>query len=393
MMSIHDLALKYEPYVISTRRAIHEHPELGLKEFETTKLIVRELESLGIEVQTFEGITGCVGIIRGGKPGRTVMLRADIDALPMDEADKTKSYCSKVPGVMHACGHDCHTAMLLGAAHILVEKKDELCGTVKLLFQMAEEIAKYSEEYIKRGALRDVDAIFGMHIWNNLSVGEINFEYGERMACSDKFTITIKGEAAHGSTPHLGKDAIAAAANCIMNLQMIPGRINNAQQSMVLTVGMVNGGTKNNIIADHVEIVGGVRAFDNDQRKFVAERIEKIAEESAAVLGCEAECDYFFGCSPVVNRDRALVDLAVKVGREVVGENAQVPLKKMGGAEDFSEYMKETRAVFGYLGSRNEAKGITAPHHSVDFDVDEDVLKDGMEIYARFAMEFLENNI
>ena len=254
-MDIGRLAKEQEQYIIDCRRYLHAHPEVGEHEVETTRYIVGQLEEQGIPVQIFEGITGCVATIEGGQPGKTVMLRADIDALPIQE-NPGKSYCSVNPGVMHACGHDCHTAMLLGAARILWAHREELKGTVKLIFQMAEEIGRKSEEYVKRGALEGVDAIFGMHVWSQLDIGTVNFEYGPRMACSDRFTIQIRGTAAHGSSPHLGHDAILAAAASVMALQSIPSRQNDPLDSLVVTVGMMNGGTKENIVCDHVELVG-----------------------------------------------------------------------------------------------------------------------------------------
>ena len=214
-MNIQQLAKEQERYVIETRHWLHAHPEVGEHEVETTRFIAGQLKEMGIPVQTFEGITGCVGTIQGAQPGKTVMLRADIDALPIQE-NPGKSYCSQNPGVMHACGHDCHTAMLLGAAHILQTHREELKGTVKLIFQMAEEIGRKSEEYVKRGVLEGVDAIFGMHVWSSMEIGTANFEIGPRMACSDRFTIQVYGKASHGSAPHQGNDAILAAAVVVM---------------------------------------------------------------------------------------------------------------------------------------------------------------------------------
>ena len=200
--------------IVRDRRWIHRHPELSYHEHETTAYLVCRLTRMGIPVQTFGDYTGCIATIQGGQPGRTVLLRADIDALPIQE-ETGLDFASVHPGVMHACGHDCHTAMLLGAARMLMQKRDELCGTVKLIFQMAEEIGRKSEEYVKRGALDNIDAIFGMHVWVHLPVGKCNFEAGPRMACSDRFTIQIHGEASHGSTPFLGKDAMVAAASAV----------------------------------------------------------------------------------------------------------------------------------------------------------------------------------
>lgn len=388
-MRVQELAKEQEAYVIQCRRYLHEHPELSTKEVETTKFIKAELEKMGIQVLEFDGITGCVGVIEGGMPGKTVMLRADIDALPIQE-NPGKPYCSKNPGIMHACGHDCHTAMLLGAAKILSAKREKLHGTVKLIFQMAEEIGRKSEEYVKRGALEGVDAIFGMHIWATMPTGTVNFETGERMACSDRFTINIHGKKAHGSVPNQGKDAILAAAAAIQVLQTIPSRINDPFNSLVVSVGMFHGGTKENIIADEAELVGTVRTFNKAFRNGMPDLIKKVVEPTVEGYGCTADFDYYFGPSPLINDNEELVKTARQAAAEEMGEDTLIPLKKMTGAEDFSVYMESVPGVFGYLGCRNEAKGVTAPHHHPAFDVDEDVLYHGTGIYAQFAFDYLE---
>ena len=387
-MNVKELAKEQESYVIQCRHYLHSHPELSTKEVNTTRCIKEELEKMGVEVQEFEGITGCVGTIKGDKPGKTVMLRADIDALPITE-NPGKSYCSLNPGVMHACGHDCHTSMLLGAAKILSAHRDEIHGTVKLIFQMAEEIGRKSEEYVKRGALEGVDAIFGMHIWSAVPAGKVNFESGERMACSDRFTIKIHGKSSHGSAPHEGKDAIIAGAAAIQALQTIPSRINNPFNALVVTVGIFNGGTKENIIADQAELTGTVRAFNREFRNSMPEVIKSVVEPVVKGYGCSAEVDYYFGPSPLINDHEDLVQIARGAASKEMGEDALIPLKKMTGAEDFSVYMETVPGVFGYLGCRNEEKGIIAAHHHPAFDVDEDVLYHGTGIYVQFALDYL----
>ena len=387
-MNVKELAKEQESYVIQCRHYLHSHPELSTKEVNTTRFIKEELEKMGVEVQEFEGITGCVGTIKGDKPGKTVMLRADIDALPITE-NPGKSYCSLNPVVMHACGHDCHTSMLLGAAKILSAHRDEIHGTVKLIFQMAEEIGRKSEEYVKRGALEGVDAIFGMHIWSAVPAGKVNFESGERMACSDRFTIKIHGKSSHGSAPHEGKDAIIAGAAAIQALQTIPSRINNPFNALVVTVGIFNGGTKENIIADQAELTGTVRAFNREFRNSMPEVIKSVVEPVVKGYGCSAEVDYYFGPSPLINDHEDLVQIARGAASKEMGEDALIPLKKMTGAEDFSVYMETVPGVFGYLGCRNEEKGIIAAHHHPAFDVDEDVLYHGTGIYVQFALDYL----
>ena len=391
MMEIKALAKEQEAYVIECRRWLHAHPELSTQEVETTKFIKAQLDAIGVPVQTFEDITGCVATIEGGQPGKTVMLRADIDALPIQETPG-KSYCSLNPGVMHACGHDCHAAMLLGAARILQAHRAELKGTVKLIFQMAEEIGRKSEEYVKRGALEGVDAIFGMHVWSALDKGKANFEGGGRMACSDRFTIQIHGKAAHGSAPHQGRDAVLAAAAAVMALQSLPSRVANPLDSLVVSVGMMNGGTKENILCDHVELVGTVRAFDRDFRNSMPQRIQDLVTAVVQGYGCTADCDYYFGPSPLINDREDLNRLAQNAARQIMGEDCLVPLNKMMGAEDFSVYMEHIPGVYGYLGFRDPAGGTEYIHHHPAFDVDESVLWNGTGIYVQFAVDYLEEN-
>ena len=348
------------------------------------------MKKMGIEAMTFSDITGCIGVIRGGHDGGTVALRADIDALPIQEADLTKEYASQNAGVMHACGHDCHTAMLLGAAKILSAHREEIHGTVKLLFQMAEEIGTESRHYVENGSLSDVDAIFGMHIWATLDAGKVNFEDGERMACSDRFTVKIKGKAAHGSEPDKGADAVVAAAAVVMGLQTLVSRRTDPQNTFVLTVGMMNGGTQSNIIAEEVELVGTTRTFNKKFRKGLPDMIKAAAEGIAEGYGCEAESTYFFGPAPLVNEHISLNRIARRAAAAVMGEKALVPMEKEMGAEDFAVYMETIPGVFGFLGGRNMEKGICCVHHHPAFDVDEDVFPDGAAIYAKFAIDCLK---
>ena len=386
---INEKAKALEAAIIADRRYLHRHPEPSCGEVETTAYIVKRLTEMGIPVQTFDDITGCIGTIEGGKPGRTVMLRADIDALPITE-DTGLEFSSENPGYMHACGHDCHTSMLLGAASILNGMKDELAGTVKLIFQMGEEIGRKSEEYVKRGALEGVDAIFGMHIWPSVETGYANFEAGERMACSDRFTIRVKGVSSHGSAPHLGHDSLLAAAASVMALQTISSRINNPLDSVVVSVGIMNGGTKQNIIAGETELVGTVRVFNKEFRDSMPARIESIVQNVCAGYGCTAECDYYFGPSPLINEDEELVKLAQAAADAELGDSCFVPVRKMTGAEDFSVYLEHIPGVYGYIGCKSEAKGIVCANHTKDFIADEDVLAHGTAIYANFAVNYLE---
>lgn len=389
MFDVKQEALALQNYITEQRHYLHAHPELGTKEVNTTKHIVEELQKMGIEVLTFKDITGAVGIIKGAKPGKTVMLRADIDALPIQENDHGQDYISQNAGVMHACGHDCHTAMLLGAAKILSSHKEEIAGTVKLLFQMAEEIGTESRHYVEKGCLDGVDAIFGMHIWALIDSGYYNLEDGERMACSDRITIKVKGKASHGSAPQEGKDAIVVAAAIVMGLQTIVSRTNDPQNSLVVTVGAMNGGYQTNVLAEEVELVGTVRTFNKEFRKHVPELIEQKAKNIAAAYGCQAECTYFFGPAPLINEHKGLNDFARSAVTKLMGDKALIHLDKQMGAEDFSVYMEKVPGVFGFLGCRSKDKGICCVHHHPDFAVDETVFPYGTGIYVQFALNFL----
>ena len=308
-MDVKALAADEKAYILEQRHWLHAHPELGREEKNTTAHIAAELERMGIPVQTFPDITGCIGTIQGTKgPGKTLMLRADIDALPIQEADLTKTYASQNPGVMHACGHDCHTAMLLGAAKILSAHRDAFPGKVKLLFQMGEEIGTESRHYVEKGCLDDVDAIFGMHIWALLDAGTANLEDGERMACSDRFTLTLTGKPALSDAPEQGADPLAAAASVVMGLQQLVSRQNDPENTFVLTVGMMNSEGNKGELARSVQLVGTTRTFNKAFRKTLPEKIEKVARAFGEGLGCQVDCTYFFGPAPLINEHRNLND-------------------------------------------------------------------------------------
>lgn len=379
-------------YVIQQRRWFHRNPELSKVEFKTTEHIVEELSQIDIPIQRFDGLTGCVGTLKGGKPGKTVMLRADIDALPIQEINRGENV-SQNKGVMHACGHDCHMAMLLGAAKILKACQAELPGTVKFLFQMGEEIGVESRKYIKVGALNDVDALFGMHVWSQLDAGTANFEMGERMASSDRFEITVSGKDAYGTQPQKGCDAILAASAVISALQAITSKMNAPDNTLVVTVGMLNGGENADFICDEVKLVGTVRTFDKKFRKEIPAKMDRIISHVACAYGCKSVLNYEFLPSPVINEHRNLVDSAQQAVRNQLGPNALAPMTKVMGAEDFAEFMEKVPAVFGFLGVRNRAKGIVCSQHHPAFRVDEDVLPAGAAIYSYFARLFLNSKI
>jgi amidohydrolase len=388
-MKIRELAEKYNDYIIGRRRFYHTIPELSHQEHETTENLAKDLEGMDIEVTTFPDYTGVIGLIKGGKAGKTVALRADIDALPVKE-ETGLAFASKYPGKMHACGHDAHMSMLLGAAKILLELKEELEGDVKLIFQGAEETGHGAEYYVKNGYVDDVDAIFGMHIWGTLDAPYFSLEPGARMASMDNFKITVKGSSTHGSSPHLGKDAIVAASSIVMNMQTFVSRMNDPLNPLVVTVGTINGGERFNIIADHVELVGTVRTHSREIRESIEAKLRLIAENTARALGCEAELEYSYLPGPIINEHENLNRIARDAALKLYGEEGLTEMPKLMGSEDFSYFMEKVPAFYGFIGALNKEKGIVYSNHNEKFTVDEDALKRGSALYAQFAYDFLK---
>ena len=388
-MDIRALAEKYEGYIIEQRRWFHAHPELSWEEFGTTDHIQKELEKMGLEVHRFEGRPGCTAMIYGGKavPGaKTVALRADIDALPVEEKTGL-SFASENPGVMHACGHDNHMAMLLGAAKILCEVKDELEGNVKLLFQAAEETCFGAEYYVQQGVLDGVDAIYGQHIWAGLEAPYLNVQPGVRMASCDNFTITVEGSSTHGSTPHLGTDAIVAAASIIMNIQTIVSRNNDPLNALVVSIGEIHGGQRFNILANKVVMEGTCRTHSREMRGKIEPLLRRICEDTAAAFGAKAELKYDAFPSPVINDHDDLNQIAHDAAVKLYGEEGIKEMPRVMGSEDFAYFMDVVPGIFGFLGSRDAEH--QASNHNDCYDVPEDVLKRGAAMHAQFAADYL----
>ena len=388
-MDIRALAEKYEDYIIEQRRWFHAHPELSWEEFGTTDHIQEELEKMGLEVHRFDGRPGCTAMIYGGKaaPGaKTVALRADIDALPVEEKTGLP-FASENPGVMHACGHDNHMAMLLGAAKILCEVKDELEGNVKLLFQAAEETCFGAEYYVQQGVLDGVDAIYGQHIWAGLEAPYLNVQPGVRMASCDNFTITVEGSSTHGSTPHLGTDAIVAAASIIMNIQTIVSRNNDPLNALVVTIGEIHGGQRFNILANKVVMEGTCRTHSREMRGKIEPLLRRICEDTAAAFGAKAELKYDAFPSPVINDHEDLNQIAHDAAVKLYGEEGIKEMPRVMGSEDFAYFMDVVPGIFGFLGSRDAEH--QASNHNDCYDVPEDVLKRGAAMSAQFAADYL----
>lgn len=392
-MNFANRAQEIREEIVKNRRHFHKHPELSMVEIETTKYLVDELTKMGIEVQTFDDYYGLIATIKGGKEGKTVLLRADIDALPITE-DSGVDFESVNPGVMHACGHDCHTAMLLGAAKLLNEKRDELPGTVKLLFQSGEEAFIGSHYYWDKGHLNGIDAAFGVHVWPSIPTGKMAIMDGYLMASCDNFELTVNGKAAHGSSPHLGNDAIVAASAAIVNIQGIVSRLANPVDPLVVTIGTVRAGTQFNIIADKVVMEGTIRAYTPESREIAMREIERIANQTAQNFGCSASLRY---TNPpefsVNNQDLELNELARNSARTLYGEEALQDTSKAMGSEDFSYIMEHIpSSLFIFLGCLDEEMGCTAPVHNEKFKINEDLLPKGAAMYAQFAADYLTKN-
>lgn len=380
------------PWLIEVRRDFHQYPEIGLEEFRTQEQVMRYLDEMGIPYTKSAG-TGIVGLIQGGRPGATVALRGDMDALPILEAED-REYRSKIPGKMHACGHDAHMTCLLGAARILNHYKAELAGNVKLFFQPAEETVGGALPMIKEGVLENpkVDAVFGLHVSSDIPAGHIGVKYGQMNASSDDLSIIVRGENGHGAYPHSGRDAIVIAAHVITALQTIVSRNVDPRRAAVITIGMISGGTANNILAQEVKLTGTIRTLEPSVREQVKERIQEVAALTARALGGEAEVTYEEGYTSLINND-ALVDLVKRNGEELLGEQ-HVRINELPnmGVEDFAYFAENVPGAFFHLGVRNEETGCVYPVHHPNFDLDERSLAVGAAMQALNTLAYLKEN-
>lgn len=386
MTNILEKAKGIEDYIIKFRRDFHENPELSSQEFKTQEKIMNELDRLGIPYKK-AGNTSLIASIKGNKPGKTVALRADIDALPIKEESGVE-FASKVPGLMHACGHDTHAAMLLGAARLLSEMKDEISGEVRLFFQEAEETFMGAKLIIKDGGMEGVDACFGIHTIPTVPIGTIDVTPGYRSAGCDTIYIKFEGVSGHGSSPHLAKDTVHPAAQFVTDLQGIATKNVNPQEPIVLSVGRFVGGTKANIIAKYTELDISMRYFDYDTRKTVHEAIKRHAQAIADAYEIKAEVIIEDSALSVYNDDE-LAAQAKETALKIFGEEGIGAMPKMMGSEDMSYYFQDAPGVFAWLGSGNKEKDcIYFPHHE-KFKIDEDSLKLGTAMHVQFALDFL----
>jgi amidohydrolase len=398
-----------EARVIAWRRDIHQNPELGNREVRTARLVADHLRALGFDqVQEQVAHTGVVGVLKGGLPGRAVALRADMDALPVAEevdvpfkSTVRTQWSGMDCGVMHACGHDAHTAMLMGVAEVLAGMRDRIPGTVKFLFQPAEETPPVGEEggaklMVEEGCLKnpDVDAVFGQHITSIYPTGHIGYRSGPLMASADRFRIFLRGVQTHAAMPWRGIDPIVVGSQIVLGLQTIVSRrMNITHEPSVVTVGVFQGGVRQNIIPDEVKLEGTIRTFDETQRDEIHEHVRRITEMIAASGGAKAQVHVDRGYDVTVNHP-GLTEWSVPVLERIAGESKVKVVDKICGAEDFSYFQKQVPGFFYFLGCTPPDRDArtAAPNHSPRFYVDEDCLKTGVKTLAALALDWLATN-
>lgn len=387
-MKTKDITSKYKNYITEMRREFHANPEASMQEVRTCKRIKEELDKMGIPYVTAAN-TGVIATIQGKNTGKTVALRADIDALSVCELNEVE-YKSKNEGLMHACGHDGHAAMLLGAAKVLNEIRDNINGTVKLLFQPGEEVGMGARAMIADGAMEGVDSAFGIHLWADLELGKISVEEGPRMASADILKITVKGKGGHGSMPNQGIDAVLVSSAIVMNLQSIVSREISPLESVVVSIGAINAGTRFNVIAEDAVLDGTVRCFNKELREELPSIIERVVKNTASTYRAEASVEYN-KVIPITINDKACTKLAKGAASKLVGEDGLASIPKVTGSEDMSEYLNLAPGAIAFVGAGNVDKGITYPHHHGKFNIDEDALEIGTNLYVQYALDFLDN--
>jgi amidohydrolase len=370
--------------IIEWRRDFHRHPEIAYEEERTSSVIRKFLENMGIPVSA-SAKTGLRGVLEGQPGGKTVALRADIDALPLKE-EGDKEYISENPEAAHACGHDGHMAILMGAAELLSQRKDRFTGNVVFLFQPSEErIPGGAKKMIEEGAVEGVDAVFGLHLWQPLPTGSVGIVKGAMMAQPDAFSITVKGKGGHGSMPHTTVDPILVASHLVVNIQSIVSRNVDPLKPVVVSFGTVKGGTIYNIIPGEVSLTGTVRTFDSSIQSLAEERLRDIIEETCKTFGATAEFEYERGYPPLVNQE-AMVDFVLEVARKTLGEDRIQAIDPVMGGEDFAYFLQKIPGAFLFFGMGD---GMEFPHHHPAFDLDERALPQATLLMTSLALEYL----
>jgi amidohydrolase len=377
--------------IIAVRRDLHKHPEVAFKEFRTAKIVAEKLQPLGLDVlytgTADTGVeTGIIGVLKGGKPGKTVLVRADIDGLPIIE-ETPAEYKSVIHGAMHACGHDAHTAIGLAVASIFAERRDEIPGTIKFLFQPAEEIVSGAEPMVKTGVMKDVDACFAIHMGNVFDVGKVAMKSGASMAACDSLSIKVMGRGGHGSQPDKAIDPIVCAAAIISSLQTVLSREIPANDQIAFTFGTINGGFASNIIAPEVTFTGTVRSFNPKLREFVLKRIDEITTGIAAAMRCKAEVKLVFGTPACVN-DPHMTTLVHECAKELVGEENVLDGVAIMGSDDMSLFLQEAPGCYFSIGSA-KMDGSSFPHHHPGFDIVESSMPIGAQVMTKVVWEYL----
>ena len=369
------------------RRDLHKRPELGFEEHETAAFVAERLRAIALDVKTGVARTGVVGVLRAAKPARPpVLLRADMDALPIAEVSG-RSYGSEMDGRMHACGHDGHMAMLLGAASVLASVRERLDRDVVFCFQPGEEGFGGAEAMIRAGVLSEhgVGEVYGLHLWSLFPVGTVQIRSGPAMAAQDEFVAVMVGKAGHGAMPHEARDPVIAAAQGLVALQSVVARSIDPMQPAVVSVGSLHAGTAANVIPDVATMHGTLRSFDERVRETLRRRVREVLEGTAAAAGCRLEFTLHPGYPAVVN-DAEAVERVRRHASLVVGAANVVDPAPMAAAEDFAYFLQQAPGAFAFIGAGNVARGITAPHHAPSFDIDESALPIGTELLARIAL-------
>jgi amidohydrolase len=372
--------------VIAIRRDLHAHPELGFEETRTAAIVAARLHALGYEVHEGIAVTGVVGVMRGNRAGKTVMLRADMDALPLPE-ETGRAFASRNAGKMHACGHDGHVAILLGAARMIAERKAELAGTIVLCFQPAEEGKGGAKAMVDERMLErfGVERAYGLHLFSQLATGVLGFREGPFYASSDSLEIRIDGFGGHGAAPHLSIDPILVAAEFVASVQKVVSRQIDPLEPAVVTIGAIHGGTTHNVIPSSVTLMGTVRAFDHDVRAKMAERIERVLRGVCEASGATYAFDYQWRY-PVTSNDVAQTQYARALAESTIGSERVVTSEKHMGAEDFSFFAERVPACYFVLGSSGD-QSTSFPHHHGKFDIDEAALATGVRVMTALAFD------
>lgn len=375
--------------IVQIRRHLHMHPELSFQEVHTAAFIADYHRELGHDVRAPVGSRGVVAVLKGTKPGKTVALRADFDALPIQD-EKEVPYKSKVPGVMHACGHDGHTAALLGLAKALNRLRDELPGTIVFIHQHAEELAPGGAiEMIRDGCLEGVDYIFGTHLWSLEPLGKIQYRPGPVMAAADRIEITIHGQGGHGAMPHKTKDPVVAASQLVIHLQQIISRRVNPLKSAVVTISHFEAKSAFNVIPDSATLIGTVRTFDEEVRKQIEKEIRRIVDGTCLAHGVEATYHYIRGYPPVVNHEEETLAVA-EIAKHVPGVTEVEYMEPHMGGEDFAYYLQKVKGAFFFTGARNPEWKIAYPHHHAKFDIDERALLIAAKTLGHIALTYVQ---